>query len=58
MLLDIRRMFSRYDGPVHCEETVSMEGEDFPGYAVEGPVHAAFTAVLCGAVLELECCAL
>ena len=53
MLLDIRRMFSRYDGPVHCEETVSMEGEDFPGYAVEGPVHAAFTAVLCGAVLEL-----
>ena len=55
MLLDIRRMFSRYDGPVHCEETVSMEGEDFPGYAVEGPVHAAFTAVLCGAVLELEC---
>lgn len=55
MLLDIRRMFSRYDGPVHCEETVSMEGEDFPGYAVEGPAHAAFTAVLCGAVLELEC---
>ena len=32
-----------------------MEGEDFPGYTVEGPVRAAFTAVLCGAVLELEC---
>lgn len=46
MLLDIRRMFSRYDGPVHCEETVSMEGEDFPGYTIEGPVHAAFCATL------------
>lgn len=30
MLLDIRRMFSRYDGPVHCEETVSMEGKISP----------------------------
>lgn len=55
MLLDIRRMFSRYDGPVHCEETVSMEGEDFPGYTIEGPVHAAFCATLHGAVLQLEC---
>ena len=54
MLLDIRRMFSRYDGPVHCEETVSMEGEDFPGYTIEGPVHAAFCATLHGAVLQLE----
>ena len=53
MLLDIRRMFSRYDGPVHWEETVSMEGEDFPGYTIEGPVHAAFCATLHGAVLQL-----
>ena len=33
MLLYIRRMFSRYDGPVHSEETVSMYGEDITGYA-------------------------
>ena len=36
MLLDIRRMFSRYDGPVHCEETVSMEGR-FPRLYHRGP---------------------
>ncbi len=54
MLLDVRRLFNRYDGPIHCEETVDLTGEDFPGYTLAGPVHAVFSAVLHGAVLELE----
>lgn len=53
MLLDIKRIFSTYNEPVHWETEVDCSAEDFPGYQVDGPVHAALTATLCGSVLEL-----
>lgn len=54
MLLDIKRVFSTYDAPVHWEETVDCSAADFPGYTVDEPVHVGITATLNGSVLELE----
>ena len=53
MLLDIKRIFSTYDAPVRWEKTVDCSAEDFPGYAVDEPVHVGITATLSGSVLEL-----
>ena len=53
MILDIRRIFDNYDGPVHRTFTADFSGEDFPGYQVPEPVEGMVGAALEGRILVL-----
>lgn len=54
MLLDIRKIFSTYDAPIHRSHSVDLAGEDFPGYTLVGPAQIDITAVLQGKVLQMD----
>lgn len=53
MILDIRRIFSAYDGPVGREFEADFSQEDFPGYRVPDKVLVSVTAVLEGGLVML-----
>lgn len=54
MLLDIRKLFASYDAPVVRKLNFDFTNEDFPGYTVENPVQAEFSATLEGSTVRLE----
>lgn len=54
MLFDLKKIFATYDAPIHSTESMDLSGEDFPGYTVENPVTAKFTATLEGSVMKLD----
>ncbi|MEG0486089.1 MAG: YceD family protein [Oscillospiraceae bacterium] len=54
MLFDLKKVFATYDAPIHTTESMDLSAEDFPGYTVENPVEAHFTATLEGSVMKLD----
>lgn len=56
MILDVRRMFEAYSGPVNREFEEDFSAESFPGYRVSEKVSGKVSAVLEGAVLVLTLC--
>lgn len=53
MVLDVRRIFSMYDGPVEQQFEADFSQADFPGYRVPEKVQVTVSAELSGRILVL-----